>query len=336
MMNITAVSNSEHKGSIKKISIFVLSAIIIGASIWGGIYYLTPKNKIIIQTTTSMDASGLLQLLKPAFEEQYGIEMNWVAVGTGQALTNAGTGNGDLVIAHSPKLESIFINHSDTSQPYSGKGICRVGFAYNYFIIVGPNSDPAGVLEPDSIENATQAFKKIYQAAEANSSVKFISRGDNSGTHNKELSVWSLAHLSPDNRSWYYVSGQGMGQTLTMCNETLAYTLTDYGTWLKMRKNLSGLINLTGFAPDLKNEYSVIAVDPDQFEKGAINYDGAMKFIRFLVTDGLRIIENYTIDGEQVFTVSLNLSACFCGSERCEVENGELEDYIESNKNPTN
>lgn len=317
------------KISKENLAVIILGGIIVGATIIGAIYSLTPKNKILIQTTTSMDASGLLQLLKPAFEQKYNIEMNWVAAGTGQALINAGTGNADLIIAHSPDLETIFINHSDTSRQYSGKGICRVVFAYNYFIIVGPKSDPARILESDSIENATQAFKKIYEAAETNpSSIKFISRGDGSGTYNKEQSIWSSADLEPDNKAWYYSSGQGMAQTLVMCNETLAYTLTDYGTWLKMRKNLTGVMNLTHFASDLKNEYSVIAVDPDQFQERSINYDGAMKFIKFMVSDGLRIIENYTIDGEPVFTPSLNISACFCGSEKCEVESGALQRYI--------
>ncbi len=283
----------------------------------------------MIQTTTSMDASGLLQLIKPVFEQENELEMNWVAAGTGQALMNAGAGNADLIIAHSPDLETIFINHSDFSRPYSGKGTCRVVFAYNYFILVGPKSDPAGVLEPDSIANASQAFKKIYQAAEANpATIKFISRGDASGTHIKEQSIWSQANLSTSDKAWYYSSGQGMAQTLIMSNETLAYTLCDYGTWLKMRKNLVGLLNLTNFAPDLKNEYSIIAVDPDQFNQGIINFDGAMKFIRFMVTIGLQIIENYTIDGERVFTPSLNLSACSCGSQHCEVENGALAKYI--------
>lgn len=311
-----------------------IGVIVIAAIIVGGIYLASPKEELILQTTTSMDASGLLQLIDPVFEAKYHMNLSWVAVGTGQALTNAGNGDGDVVIAHSPASEKAFINHTDSSQAYSGKGICRVTFAYNYFIIVGPLSDPAKISETDSVANATRAFQKIYAAAESNPSiVKFVSRGDASGTHTKEQSIWSAAKVSPYNKSWYYSLGQGMAQTLTTSNETLGYTLTDYGTWLNMRKNLSGLLNITAQASDLKNTYSIMAVDPDKFEENVINFEGAMKLIHFMITDGLKIIEDYKIDGEQVFTVSLVISnsTCTCGSHKCEVENGVLQEYVDNN-----
>jgi tungstate transport system substrate-binding protein len=282
------------------------------------------KPTLTIQTTTSMNDSGLLDLLKPAFEAKYRCTMRWVAVGTGQALTNAALGQADVVVVHSATNELAFINHTNPAQTnaqfnppitYAGNGIFRLNFAYNYFVIVGPTSDPLGISGSGIAGNATQIFKTIYTYGHANASAIFVSRGDNSGTNTKEISLWKAAKVwnsttnwpkgEPQPSLWYKSIGKGMGDTLTEANQLLAYTLTDYGTWLKMKDGLTNLkVVSTKSAPDLKNTYSVIAVDP-QLHPNA-NFDLAKKFIYFMCRDAQNILGNYTIAGEPLFYKYVN------------------------------
>lgn len=286
------------------------------------------KPILLLQTTTSMDATGLLDLIEPTFEAEYGYDLRWNAVGTGTALTNAGNGDGDVVIVHSKNDEYEFINHSSTLKSYSGKGVMRATFAFNFFIIVGPTDDLAGVGDADSFTNATKAFQKIYATAELGNAI-FASRGDNSGTHSKEMSLWGAANLDPYAKSWYDSLGQGMAETLTYANNQEAYTLTDTATWLVMRDTLTNLKVLTGTAPDLKNTYSIIAVDPDKFTPGVIEFEGGKSLIHFMLTTGQQIIKSYNISNESIFTeYPLYTDTCFCGSEKCEVENGILAEYV--------
>jgi tungstate transport system substrate-binding protein len=286
-----------------------------------------------------MQDSGLLDLIKPAFEDKYGCNFRWVAQGTGLALAAAGRGDGDVVIAHSATQERAFINHTNPEQTnaamkitYAGQGIFRVNFAYNYFVIVGPTSDPLHILNSSIAGNATAIFKSIYIAGHGGTpDVFFVSRGDASGTNTKEISLWTATKVwnktsawpnnEPQPSTWYLSIGKGMGETLTFANEKLAYTLTDYGTWLKMRGGLTSLeVVSTKNAADLKNIYSVIAVDPDQHPN--VNFDLAKKFIYFMVREGQNIIGNYTIDGELVFQKYVNYNGtCGCGSSLCDVDN---------------
>jgi tungstate transport system substrate-binding protein len=312
------------------IVVLVATGAVIGANLVSPWAQRVPMT---IQTTTSLNDSGLLDLLKPAFEAQYAVDMRWVAVGSGQALTNAANGQADLVMVHSPSNEAWFMNHTDPAQTdaanninYAGYGIMRINFAYNYFVIVGPNStslvDPLHIYGSSIMNNATAIFQRIYTFGHNKTTgILFESRGDNSGTFTKEVSFWKTLKVwnstagasspygwikkEPQPSSWYEQTGQGMGATLTIANQKLAYTLTDYATWLRMRSSLTDLMVVSSLtSPNLKNIYSVIAVDPAVVPSA--NFDLAKKFIYFMATKGEEIIRNYIIDGVQVFTPYLN------------------------------
>lgn len=311
----------------RKAYALIMVMMVASVALIGAAMLTVPRVTLTLQTTTSMQDSGLLDLIKPAFDEKYGVNLRWVAVGTGQALTNAGRGDGDVVIVHSKASELEFINHTSTKYSYSGQGIFRVSFAYNYYVIVGPTNDPAGISTNSTIaNNGTRVFKAIYDYCEANPSQYFASRGDKSGTNTKEEGIWKLLGVNGtvQTKSWYKSLGQGMGPTLTYSNQVGAYTLTDYGTWLKMKSTLTYLKVASGKTnSDLKNTYSIIAVDPAKHPN--VNFDLAKKLIYFMVHEGQNIIGNYTIDGEAVFTKYLNPNPtvdCFCHSSQCDVCSG--------------
>ena len=220
---------------------------------------------LILATTTSTQDSGLLDVLILLFETKTGYTVQTVAVGTGQALKMGEEGNADVLLVHAPKSEEAFMK--------AGFGRERAPVMHNDFIIVGPESDPAKI---KGVVSALDALNAIY-----NSSSLFISRGDDSGTHKKELDVWSKAELDPKEQSWYLESGQGMGATLTIASEKGAYTITDRGTFLAQQENLDLLILLEG-DPPLLNPYHVITVNPQKWPK--INYDGALAFYKFITT----------------------------------------------------
>ncbi len=207
-----------------------------------------------LATTTSTADSGLLDAILPAFEAEYGVKVEVVAVGTGQALALGENGDADVVLVHARKSEDAFVA--------AGNGINRRDVMYNDFVIVGPSDDPAALGETTS---AAAAFAALA-AAEA----PFASRGDESGTYNKELSIWASAGITPtSDLAWYKELGQGMGETLITANELGAYTLTDRATWLATQANLPNLQILFGGAtidenPDkaLYNPYGVIPVNP--------------------------------------------------------------------------
>ena len=223
-----------------------------------------PANpKLILATTTSTQDSGLLDVLVPLFEEQTGYTVQTVAVGTGQALKMAEEGNADVLLVHAPKSEEEFMAN--------GFGKDRAAVMHNDFIIVGPEIDPAGIKGMTSVIDALNA---IY-----NSGSLFISRGDDSGTHKKELDIWSEAELDPKGQSWYLESGQGMGATLTIASEKGAYTLTDRGTFLAQSNTVDLGLILEG-DPPLLNPYHVIAVNPEKWLR--VNYDGAIAFFKFM------------------------------------------------------
>ncbi len=207
--------------------------------------------RVRVTTTTSLYATGLLDFLASEFEKEHpGVKIDFIAVGSGEALRRAAQGDACLVLVHAPSLEKKYIE----------EGVIADGriFAYNYFVIVGPEDDPAGV---KSAESAVGAFKRIYAAGEEGRAL-FVSRGDNSGTHVKELSIWRLAGLDPSGRDWYKESGRGMAETLVMASEMGAYTLSDIGTYLKMKKEgrIPGLTVLYSNSTELINIYSVYLV----------------------------------------------------------------------------
>ena len=219
---------------------------------------------IILATTTSTQDSGLLDALIPAFEAATGYTVKTIAVGTGQALKMGEEGNADVLLVHAPASEITFMD--------GGFGSDRRLVMHNDFILVGPEADPAKIKGLSALD----AMKAINAA-----SASFVSRGDDSGTHKKELELWKKAGLDPAGRSWYLESGQGMGATLTIASEKAAYTLTDRATYLANKDNLQ-LAILSEGDPTLLNVYHVIAVNPEKWP--AVNADGAAAFADFLVS----------------------------------------------------
>ena len=217
---------------------------------------------LILATTTSTENSGLLDDLVPIFEERSGINVKVIAVGTGAALRMAAEGNADALLVHAPAAEKELVQ--------SGDVINRRLVAYNDFVFVGPPDDPAGIRGERDIESALAAVA----AAEA----RFISRGDDSGTHQKELALWAAAGLDPAG-NWYEESGQGMGSSLTIADQKEAYILTDRGTFLALGPTLD-LEVLSEGDPGLINIYSVMQVEPG---KGQINADAAAAWVAFLL-----------------------------------------------------
>lgn len=236
----------------------VLAVLLLGASL-----VLPAQKSLMLATTTSVDATGLLDVLADAFAADTGITLRWIAVGTGAALKQARDGNADVVIVHAKKLEDEFVR--------TGFGVNRRVFARNHFIVVGPADDPARVAGASS---AADAFVRVKSAG-----FPFVSRGDNSGTHARELELWSRAGGRP--AAAYLETGQGMAETLRVAAERRAYTLTDTATFQAL-KGLAGLVPLFESAPDLENVYAVIAVDPVRVPTA--RYGEAMAFIAFLTS----------------------------------------------------
>jgi tungstate transport system substrate-binding protein len=209
-------------------------------------------SRVLLATTTSVEDSGLLDTLLPAFREdnpQYEIE--YVAVGSGQALELGRRGDADVIFAHSPNDEQEFID--------TGYGLARQAVMHNEFIVLGPPDDPAGIR---GLSDATEAFRRI-----AADSAPFVSRGDDSGTHRKEQAIWARAGVVPQT-PWYLEAGVGMGDALRIASERNAYILSDISTWLYNRKGLN-LETLVQRDPDLVNRYSVIRVKDAKHPAGA-------------------------------------------------------------------
>ncbi len=242
---------------------------------------------LTLTTTTSTYDTGLLDQVNAAFEERYGIAVRTVAQGTGAALETGRAGDSDVVMVHARSLEDTFLR--------DGYGVNRRDVMFNDFVVVGPEDDPAGI---DSTEDVSDAFQAI---AETEST--FVSRGDNSGTHSKELEIWDEAGVEPGGQ-WYREAGSGMGEVLNQANQTPGYTLADRGTVISQRSTLDISIRVEGSIEDgselLANPYGIIAVNPEVHEN--VNYDLAMSYIGFITSrDGQRIIADYTIEGEQLF-----------------------------------
>ena len=240
---------------------------------------------IIIQSTTSTQNSGLFDFLLPKFYGETGIQVRVVAVGTGQALKNGRNGDGDVLLVHSTIDEEIFVAE--------GWGSYRKDVMYNEFVIVGPPEDPASVR---GIVNARNAFQRL-----ADSGVIFLSRGDESGTHKKEMALWTALGLEPDRTGalWYREAGAGMGATLNIAVEMRAYTLTDRGTWISFL-NKNDFEVLVADDPELFNQYGVIPVDPKKHP--SVRNKRAEIFVQWITGPvGQKWIEEYRIDGRQLF-----------------------------------
>jgi tungstate transport system substrate-binding protein len=226
-----------------------------------------------LATTTSTDDSGLLAAILPDFEEANNAQVNVVAVGTGQAIALGEAGDVDVILVHARSREDDFVA--------AGHGTARYDVMYNDFVLVGPAADPAGVGGMTVVGDALAAI--------AGAEALFASRGDDSGTHTKELALWEVAGLGVDaNNEWYSSLGQGMGDTLVFANEAGAYTLTDRATFLATQANLPNLAILVGGDsiadnqdPNLLNPYGVIPVNPD---KGNINEALAQQFVEWLTS----------------------------------------------------
>jgi tungstate transport system substrate-binding protein len=251
----------------------------------------TTRPRLVIATTTSTVDSGLLDYLKPYFNKRFNADMTWLYLGTGQAIAVASRGDADILLVHDREKEDAFLA--------SGNGIHRVTVMYNDFVIIGPMNDPADVRGAGS---AVEAFKRVAEAGEAGKAY-FVSRGDNSGTHALEMKIWSAVGIDPRGRGWYIEAGQGMSPTLRISSEKQAYTLSDRGTWVKLKSALGEALRLKIlFEGDkmLLNPYGLILLNPQKYPQ--VNSELAEKFFLFMVSEeGQRLIESYRVAGEQVF-----------------------------------
>ena len=210
---------------------------------------LSPQQRLRVATTTSLYDTGLWGYLEPMFEEQYNVELDIISAGTGKALEFGKRGDIDVITVHSRTREEQFIAE--------GYGIARVPFAYNYFLIVGPEADPADIkgMSPE------EAFQRLSDTG----SGSFVSRGDDSGTHGKEKTIWAAASYDYEairEAEWYIEAGAGMGPVLMMTSEKQAYTLTDMGTFLAYKGKID-LVPIVDSGDMLLNVYSAIAINPN-------------------------------------------------------------------------
>ena len=236
------------------------------------------QKNVILATTTSTQDSGLLDVLIPMFEKKTGYFVKTIAVGSGQAMAMGAKGEADVLLVHSPAAEKKFMA--------DGNGVERRIVMHNDFIIVGPPSDPARI---KGTKKATDAFKKI-----AASGSIFMSRGDKSGTHVKEMDIWKAAGVKYEGEKWYQQTGLGMGQTLAVAAEKKTYTLADRGTYLALKKGL-GLDILVEGDGILLNVYHVIEVNPKKWTKA--NFAGGKAFADFMVSkEAQAVIKTFGIE----------------------------------------
>ena len=261
-------------------------AVILGLVLFAGSPAVADTDKyIVVQSTTSTQNSGLLDYLLPIFKKNSGIDVRVVAVGTGQAIKNARNGDGDVLLVHAKKSEEQFVA--------DGWGVRRFDVMYNDFVIVGAPSDLA---EVGGMKNAQVAMKKI-----ASAKASFASRGDDSGTHKKELSLWKAARVDATSASgsWYRETGSGMGATLNTGVGMDAYVLTDRATWISF-KNKGNFRILVEGGPNLFNQYGVILVNSEKHPK--VKEQLGKAFIDWLTgSEGQAAIASFKINGQQLF-----------------------------------
>jgi tungstate transport system substrate-binding protein len=245
------------------------------------------ETRIKCASTTSTQNSGLFDYLLPVFETKAGIKVDVVAVGTGAAIEIGKRGDADVVMIHAKQQELKAVEE--------GAFVNRHDLMYNDFVIIGPANDP---LKITGMKSAADALKKISAQG-----TEFVSRGDKSGTHSKELALWKSAGIDPKGQKWYLEVGQGMEKTQRIANEKRAYTLTDRGTWLatKDKDKLEMVVVLEG-DPVLFNQYGVMAVNPEKHKQ--VKYKEAMAFIDWLISpEGQKAIGDFKDKhGKQLFT----------------------------------
>lgn len=240
------------------------------------------QERLRLATTTSTENSGLLAVLHPPFEKQNNIKVDVIAVGTGKALKLGENGDVDVVMVHAPEAELKFVN--------SGFGLERLSVMHNDFVLIGPEADPAGLRKAASLSDTMTRI--------ADSGTGFISRGDDSGTHKKELTLWQLAGLVPQG-NWYLSVGQGMGAVLQIADDKQAYTLTDRGTYLAYKDKIKLDILYEG-STELLNPYHVILVNSEKHPH--VKVELAEKYVAFIRgVEGQKIISLFKKSGEQLF-----------------------------------
>ncbi len=267
--------------------------------------------RLKLATTTSLEDTGLLDMIKEKFDEKYNVSLDVVSGGTGIALQYGERGDVDVLLVHDKVRELKFIA--------DGQGLERRCIAYNYFYLVGPKDDPAGIKDM----NVTQAFATIMAKGKADpSKVMFVSRGDNSGTHAREKLLWANAgynySLVNNSGPWYIDAGQGMGATLNIANEKQAYTLSDMSTFMAYQGNLT-LVELIGGGDELLNVYVAMAVNPKKHTN--VNCALANEFINYLVSDeGQDLIASYGMEkfGTPLFSPARgNCTLIGCSDGEC-------------------
>ncbi|MGB3391248.1 MAG: substrate-binding domain-containing protein [Pseudaminobacter sp.] len=251
----------------------------------GSVAAIAQDKSIVVASTTSTQDSGLFDHLLPLFKDKTGIDVKVIAQGTGQALDTARRGDADVVFVHAKAQEEKFVEE--------GFGVKRYEVMYNDFVLIGPNSDPAGV---KGTQDITAAFEAIRDKQ-----APFVSRGDKSGTHSAELRLWKEAGIDIDaaKGEWYRDIGQGMGAALNTAGAMNAYVLSDRGTWLSF-KNRGDLEIVVEGDKRLFNQYGVMLVNPEKFP--TVKAEFGQSFIDWLVSpEGQEAIAEYKIDGQQLF-----------------------------------
>jgi tungstate transport system substrate-binding protein len=270
-------------GFNKKNTISIIAALLIIVIVGGSYWYITKpaaKEQLIVSTTTSLYETGVLEELKFRFETKYSdYNVSFISQGTGLAIETAKNGDADLILVHSPSQELGFLE--------SGYGVNRKIFAFNYFIIVGPSSDPASIIGMDPLE----ALMTIAEKGSSGNAI-WVSRGDNSGTHSKEKNLWKATGLDLEalkqekvegsSGPWYIEAGAGMTATLQLANQKDAYTLSDVATYLKNYANRNiELVKVVDSGKSTLNVYSAIVCHPEENPRGM--FEGSMLFLQFLI-----------------------------------------------------
>jgi len=278
---------------ITKLNITIISFIISSIFLSIGCQPGKQQDKaLMMATTTSTDNTGLLDYLSPEFKKDTGIELKWIAVGTGKALQLGKNCDVDVLLVHDPDAEKEFMD--------SGYGINRKEIMYNDFVIIGPKNDTAGIKKMTVVK----AMKTI-----ADKKATFTSRGDKSGTHGLELKLWESSGIkTPDKESWYLQTGQGMIETIKVASEKNGYTITDRGTYIKYETTMKGnppLVILVEKDTRLFNQYAAIEVNPTKCPK--VKNDSAKEYIKWMSSPkGQKLIKDFKLEGKQLFTPNAN------------------------------
>ena len=294
------------RSALSKIQASVIIVVVLAGAalaIYGYSVQNTPtKTRLIVSTTSSLYETGLLDALKSKFELKYpNLNVSFISQGTGLAIQTAMRGDADMIVVHDPASELQFLK--------GGYGVNRKIFAYNFFAIVGPQEDPAGIKD-----NSPSDALKAIKSAGLNGTAIWVSRGDNSGTYSKEKSLWKAIGLDVKQlraEPWYLEAGSTMTPTLKMANEKRGYTLTDVGTYLVNFNNHNiDLVELVASGKSMLNVYSATVDNPRNANMTKTNFDGSMQFIRYLISDeGQQLIGNYGTDkyGKTLFGPYLRL-----------------------------